>query len=71
MTQMFNYPYNYPYPIIQMDSYTTLGTQLASLRGDEICDPVFAIETRKSENRKFGNTYCLWKLLHGCLNVAT
>lgn len=42
-----------------MDSYTTFGTQLASLRSDEICDPVFAIETRKSENRKFGNTCCL------------
>lgn len=54
-----------------MDSYTTFGTQLGSLRGDEICDPVFAIEARKSENRKFGNTCCLWKLLHGCLNVAT
>lgn len=54
-----------------MDSCTTFGTQLDSLRGDEICDPVFAIEARKNENRKFGNTCCLWKLLHGCLNVAT
>lgn len=54
-----------------MDSYTTFGTQQASLRGDEICDPVFATETRKTENRKFGNTCCLSKLLRSCLNVAT
>lgn len=35
-----------------MDSYTTFDTQLASLRGDEICDPVFAIrqEKAKTEN---------------------
>lgn len=57
--------------LFQMDSYTTFGTQLASLRGDEICDPVFATETRKTENRKFGNTCCLSKLLRSCLNVAT
>ena len=56
--------------LFQMDSYTIFGTQLASLRDGEICDPVFAIETRKSENRKFGNTCFLWKLLHCCLNFA-